>query len=189
MNNNLRYITTAFSFFVCAFLFYRTTKGNQISSSKEGEKKKKILNICSILLIILGAACLSLIVIPDEINWNKENDKNYTAWIDKNTKISIIQSNKDLLCESELFFDYQKKRLIDDNFTVNVNILKQNDIKKINRYIKSLSKQTGLSGCFVLFKVEKSNNNINQNIYIFNIHEMKIEYSEYYIKSRKNKKE
>lgn len=103
MNNNLRYITTAFSFFVCAFLFYRTTKVNQISSSKEGEKKKEILNIYSVLLIILGVASLILILIPDEINWNKENDKNFTAWIDKNKKISIIQSNKDLLSESDFF--------------------------------------------------------------------------------------
>lgn len=47
--------------------------------------------------------------------------------------------------------------MIDDDFTVDVNILKQNDIKKINRYIKSLSKQAELTGCFVLFVVEKIN--------------------------------
>lgn len=185
MSDNLRYAATACSFLLCAFLFFKTTKKSLFDSSKEYKKKKKTLEICSILLFFLGVVSLTLTIIPDKLNWSKENDKYYTAWINKNNKISFAKSYKDLLIEADAFFGLQKERLLDDGFTVDIITLNQKDTIKVNKYIKSLNKQTELSGCFVLFSVEKNNLYIEQNIYLFNIHDMNIEYCEYYLKARR----
>lgn len=151
-----------------------------------GDLKKKALIICSVLLVIFGAAILVLAFIPRGLKWNEENENCYAARINKNKNVYITQSDKDLLNSHDYFFDSQQERLSYDGFRVEISDVNENEAKNICKYIKSFNKQTGLSGCFALFAVEKDKNFMNQVIYIFDIHEGNIKYSGCCIKARKS---
>ena len=158
--NNLNYILIGFSFIAISFLFYRINKNENVTC----KKRIYILKLCSIILLLLGFVLIITGLIPEKINWEKENE-NWYYYNDGIKQINIV-TNEDMLFNFEDFISYQSNILLSKGYLVEVNKISKIQKLNVNKYINSYYKYTNFSNTFILFTVTKNKNYTKQNIYV-----------------------
>jgi len=100
---NVRYILTGLSFFICGILF--------IFNAKKNFEKKKSKSILGIVLIILGVACFIFLFIPEDNVWEEISESHYVVK-KENIIINIATLPENECAADSIFFirkDWKRK--------------------------------------------------------------------------------
>lgn len=169
---NVRYILTGLSFFICGILF--------IFNAKKNFEKKKSKSILGIVLIILGVACFIFLFIPEDNVWEEISESHYV--VKKENIIINIATLPENECAADSIFFY-KEGLEKKGYLISE---KQNfNTDDIMKYIISFSRQKKYNGHIAIYTVTDSLNTTHLRLYQCRVNNGLIEFHDTYLEGEK----
>jgi len=151
--NNIRYLLTGLSFFIAGFLFLtivvKKIKHSFALSKRDKVFRKKAFIILSIILFVLGIACVGLFFIPDyNSNWIRIEEGIYLLSSNRHS-ITVADIDKQVFINYQDYFSYQKRKFEEKEYTVFEKELLYNECKRIKKYLKTYNRIVTKSNVFL----------------------------------------